>query len=108
MSKKKKTRPQHQKQVKDQQIKPEPVRVKQKATAETSSAFAFGRENYKLLLIGLAFIIAGFLLMIGGGSDDPNIFSEGIFSFRRMTLAPILILAGYVIEIFAIMKKPKE
>ncbi|MBE9491649.1 MAG: DUF3098 domain-containing protein [Bacteroidetes bacterium] len=108
MSKKKKARPQHQKQVKDQLKKPEPVRVKQKATTETSSAFAFGRENYKLLLIGLAFIIVGFLLMIGGGSDDPNIFSEDVFSFRRMTLAPILILAGYVIEIFAIMKKPKE
>ncbi len=46
--------------------------------------------------------------MIGGGSDDPNVFSEKIFDFRRLTLAPILILAGYVVEIFAIMKKPKE
>ena len=46
--------------------------------------------------------------MIGGGSDDPNVFNEDIFNFRRLTLAPILILAGYVIEVFAIMKKPKD
>jgi hypothetical protein len=70
--------------------------------------FAFGKENYRLLFIGLAFIIVGFLLMVGGGSDDPKVFNPEIFSFRRITLAPILILAGYVIEIFAIMKKPKD
>jgi hypothetical protein len=70
--------------------------------------FAFGRENYRLMLIGLAFIVVGFLLMVGGGSSDPNTFNPEIFSFRRITLAPILILAGYVIEIFAIMKRPKD
>jgi len=70
--------------------------------------FAFGRENYRLMLIGLAIIVAGYLLMIGGGSSDPDKFNPGIFSFRRITLAPILILAGYVIEIFAIMKRPKD
>jgi hypothetical protein len=79
-----------------------------KPGGEQSASFAFGRENYRLLIIGLVVILAGFLLMIGGGSDDPNEFSEGIFSFRRMTLAPILVLAGYVIEIYAIMKKPKD
>jgi hypothetical protein len=73
-----------------------------------TGGFAFTKENYRLLLIGLALIFVGFLLMIGGGSDDPNVFSEDIFNFRRMTLAPILILAGYVVEIFAIMKKPKD
>ncbi|MCK9401461.1 MAG: DUF3098 domain-containing protein [Bacteroidales bacterium] len=72
------------------------------------SGFAFGKENYRLLLIGLALIVLGFLLMIGGGSDDPKVFSQDIFNFRRITLAPILILAGYVVEIFAIMKKPKD
>ncbi|HNW76265.1 MAG TPA: DUF3098 domain-containing protein [Bacteroidales bacterium] len=70
--------------------------------------FAFGKENYRLMLIGLAFIGLGFLLMIGGGSSDPNQFNPEIFSFRRITLSPILILAGFVIEIFAIMKKPKN
>jgi hypothetical protein len=70
--------------------------------------FAFGKENYRLMLIGLALIVLGFLLMVGGGSTDPNKFNPEIFSFRRITLAPILILAGYVIEIFAIMKRPKD
>lgn len=79
---------------------------KQKGEVTGLSQFAFGKQNYKLLLIGLVLIMLGFLLMIGGGSDDPNVFSEKIFDFRRLTLAPILILAGYVVEIFAIMKKP--
>lgn len=72
------------------------------------SEFAFGKENFRLLFIGLAFIAVGFILMIGGGSDDPNVFSPAIFDFQRITLAPILILTGYVIEIFAIMKKPRD
>jgi hypothetical protein len=76
-------------------------------TANTGE-FAFGKENFQLMLVGLVFILVGFLLMIGGGSDDPTKFSPEIFSFRRLTLAPILILAGYVIEIFAIMKRPKD
>jgi hypothetical protein len=80
----------------------------QQLTLEEKSGFAFGRENYILLFTGLGLITLGFLLMIGGGSDDPNEFSDAIFNFRRMTLAPILVLAGYVVEIFAIMKKPKD
>ena len=78
------------------------------AKAANVGEFAFGKENYRLMLIGLAFIVVGFLLMIGGGSSDPTKFNPEIFSFRRITLAPILILAGYVIEIFAIMKRPKD
>jgi hypothetical protein len=74
--------------------------------ASSATGFAFGKQNYRLLFIGLALIFVGFLLMIGGGSDDPQVFSDKIFNFRRLTLAPILVLAGYVIEIFAIMKKP--
>jgi hypothetical protein len=80
----------------------------QKLTLEEKSGFAFGRENYRLLLIGLALIAIGFILMVGGGSDDPNVFSDKIFNFQRLTLAPILILAGFVVEILAIMKKPKD
>ncbi|MGE0637414.1 MAG: DUF3098 domain-containing protein [Bacteroidia bacterium] len=72
------------------------------------SDLAFGKENYILLLVGLAFIVTGFILMTGGGSEDPNVFSEEIFSFRRITLAPIVVITGFVIEIFAIMKKPKD
>ena len=93
--------------------KNKPVSKEKQAASKTvepvsRAGFAFGKENYRLLLIGLALIVVGFLLMIGGGSDDPNVFSEDIFNFRRLTLAPILILAGYVVEIFAIMKKPKD
>lgn len=81
---------------------------KARPAGDAGLAFAFGKENYRLLLIGLVVILVGFLLMIGGGSDDPNVFSEDIFSFRRMTLAPILVLAGYIIEICAIMKKSRD
>lgn len=73
-----------------------------------SGEFAFGKENYILMIIGLVLLVLGFLLMIGGNSKDPNTFNEAIFSPRRLTVAPILILAGYVVEIFAIMKKPKD
>jgi hypothetical protein len=87
--------------------KPEKAQV-QKQSLEEKSGFAFGKENYRLLLIGIALIVLGFVLMIGGGSDDPAEFSEGIFNFQRLTLAPLLVLAGYVVEIIAIMKKPKD
>jgi hypothetical protein len=70
--------------------------------------FALRPENYKLLAIGFVIIVIGFLLMIGGKSNDPNKFSENIFSFRRITLAPIVVLAGFIFEIWAIMKKPKD
>lgn len=70
--------------------------------------FALGWENYKLLAIGFAIVVIGFLLMLGGRSDNPNEFSQKIFSFRRITLAPIVVLAGFIFEIWAIMKKPGE
>ena len=68
--------------------------------------FALGSENYKLLAIGFVIIIIGFLLMLGGKSESPDKFSETIFSFRRITLAPIVVLSGFIFEIWAIMKKP--
>ena len=86
---------------------------KKAATAATpvhkgkKEGFAFGPENYKLMIIGLIVLFTGYLLMVGGGSDDPKVFNPEIFSFRRITLAPIVILIGFVIEIFAIMKKSK-
>ena len=70
--------------------------------------FPLQKENYILLIIGFAIIMIGFLLMMGGKSDDPNVFNPEIFNFRRITLAPILVLVGFVFEIWAIMKKPKE
>ncbi len=71
------------------------------------TGFALGKENYKLMAIGFAVIVVGFILLAGGGSDDPNVFSEDLFSFRRLTIAPIVLLAGFIFEIYAIMKKPK-
>jgi hypothetical protein len=81
---------------------------KPKPSENKATDLAFDRKNYMLLIIGLVLLFLGFLLMIGGGSDDPNVFNEKIFSFRRITLAPILIIAGFVVEIFAIMKKPNK
>ena len=65
--------------------------------------FIFSRANYKLMLIGFVVIALGFILMIGGGSDDPNIFNPDIFNFRRIRLAPTLVLIGFGIEIAAIL-----
>lgn len=75
---------------------------------ETEQKFVFNRENYIWLISGLVLMAIGFLLLIGGGSDDPEVFSDALFDFQRLTLAPILILAGLVVEIFAIMKRPKK
>lgn len=77
-------------------------------TNDKPEFFVFGKHNYKFLLIGLGFILAGFLLMMGGGSDSPDEFNDAMFGFQRLTLAPILILAGFAIEIYAIMSKPKD
>jgi hypothetical protein len=79
-----------------------------KKEEEKKAGFALGRENYKLMAIGFAVIIIGFILMAGGRSDDPKVFSEEIFSFRRVTLAPLIVLAGFIFEIYAIMKRPRE
>lgn len=76
---------------------------------QDSTGFALGKENLKLMLIGLAIIILGFVLMTGGKSTDPNVFNKDvIFSFRRITLAPIVVVFGFLFEIYAIMKKPKS
>ena len=70
--------------------------------------FAFTKQNYILLIVGILLICAGLLLMIGGGSDDPNVFNDDIFNAQRLTIAPILIAAGFIVEIFAIMYKAKQ
>lgn len=68
----------------------------------------FGKENYMWMLIGLAVLAVGFFLMAGGKSSDPTVFNDSdVYSTTRITVAPILIITGFIIEIFAIMKKPK-
>lgn len=73
-----------------------------------NNGFLFTKKNYQLMLLGIAFIVLGFILMSGGGADDDTSFNPEIFNFRRITLAPILILIGFVIEGFAIMYKQKK
>ncbi|WP_317899637.1 DUF3098 domain-containing protein [Aurantibacillus circumpalustris] len=67
----------------------------------------FTKKNYYVLVAGIALIILGYVLMIGGGSDDPNVFNPEIFNFQRITLAPMVCLIGFVSIIVAIMWRPK-
>lgn len=70
--------------------------------------FLFEKANYKILLIGIAVIVLGFILMSGGGSDDPKVFSDEIFNFRRIRLAPTVVLIGFGITVYSIIKNPKK
>jgi hypothetical protein len=70
--------------------------------------FIFQKKNYLFMFIGLAFISLGFILMSGGGSDDPNVFNPEIYNFRRIRLAPTLVLIGLGIEVYAILLNPHK
>lgn len=85
------------------------IPVKQPAhIAKTQQGDLFTKDNYWWMLIGVVIVAIGILLMVGGKSKDPQIFqADVIYSFTRITLAPILIVGGLVIEVYAIMKKPK-
>jgi hypothetical protein len=75
---------------------------------KSKEEFLFGKKNYKWMVIGLAFITLGFVLMAGGGSDDPEVFNKAMYSFRRIRLAPTLVLIGFVIEVYAILADPTK
>jgi len=70
--------------------------------------FIFGKKNYISMIIGLVFITLGFILMSGGGSEDPNIFNPEIYNFRRIKLAPTLVLIGFGIQVYAILLNPNK
>ncbi len=70
--------------------------------------FIFQKKNYTFMFIGIAFIALGFILMSGGGSDDPNVFNPDIYNFRRIRLAPTLVLIGLGIEVYAILLNPHK
>lgn len=80
---------------------------------QPKDTFYFGKENYKWMLIGLIFIVIGFLLMIGpdantvNGKWDSNVWNDGIFSIRRIRIAPLFVVIGFGIEVYAILKKNK-
>lgn len=79
-----------------------------KRKESTDTGFIFGRKNYKFMLIGLGIIALGFILMSGGGSDDPNVFNPDIFSWRRIRLAPTLVLIGFGVQVYAILLNPNK
>ncbi|MEG0795593.1 MAG: DUF3098 domain-containing protein [Odoribacter sp.] len=77
-------------------------------TPDKKAGFPIPVSSYKMILIGFGIVLLGFLLMMGGGSHDPNVFDYNIFSFRRITLAPIVVLIGFGFVFWAIMRKPKQ
>ncbi len=79
------------------------------SNTENSEAveFAFGKKNYILMGVGILLLILGFVLLSGGGSETPEVFNPEIFNFQRIKLAPMIMLSGFILEIFAIMYRPK-
>ena len=75
---------------------------------EKDNGLVFSKENYRILLIGIGILLLGFVIMSGGGSDDPKVFNPEIFNFRRLTLAPIIVLTGFGVVMYSIMKKPRK
>ena len=74
----------------------------------SENKFLFGKKNYIIMLIGIAIIGLGFILMSGGGSDDPNVFNPEIYNFRRSRLAATIVIIGLAVEIYAILAKSKK
>ena len=73
-----------------------------------NTGFVFGKKNYTFMFIGVAVIVVGFILMSGGGSEDPNEFNDAIYNFQRIRLAPTLVLIGFAIEVYAILLNPDK
>ena len=84
------------------------LKIKKMNNDTNKPEFLFDSINYKILLIGIAVIALGFILMSGGGSKDPNVFNEEIFNFRRIRLAPTVVLIGFGITIYSILKNPTK
>ncbi|MCK9611696.1 MAG: DUF3098 domain-containing protein [Bacteroidales bacterium] len=82
--------------------------TKSKLPDKQTAGLLFDKRNYIIMLAGILLIALGFILMAGGGSDDPNVFNYDMFNTQRLTVAPILILLGFVAEVVAIMLKPKQ
>ena len=81
----------------------------QKRKQEASdNGFIFEKKNFIFMLIGIGVIALGFILMAGGGSDDPNVFNPDIYNWRRIRLSPTLVLIGFGIEVYAILMKPSK
>lgn len=83
-------------------------RIEKEQQEKKGFAFAFDKINYILMGVGLVLLLLGYILLTGGGSDDPNVFNNAMFDSRRLVVAPIIITLGLVIEVVAIMRKPKQ
>ena len=70
--------------------------------------FNFGKRNYQLMILGVVLIMCGYILMSGGKSEDPEVFNDAIFNFRRLTLSTIFLVSGFIVEVFAILHKSKD
>lgn len=81
--------------------------TKKKETNKKQAVFLFSKRNYLIMAVGLVFIVIGFVLMAGGGSTDPKVFNEEIYNFRRIRLAPTLVLIGFAVEVYAVLYKDK-
>ena len=82
------------------------LNLKNYINMEEKSKMVLGRKNYNFIILGCLVVLLGFILMSGGGSEDPNVFNEEeLFSFSRITLAPFLVISGYGLVLFGIMKK---
>jgi hypothetical protein len=79
-----------------------------KKNKKNSKDFIFEKKNYQVMVIGIIFIAIGFILMSGGASEDPNVFNPEIYNFRRIRLAPTLVLIGFGIQVYAILLNPKK
>ncbi|MDG1263389.1 MAG: DUF3098 domain-containing protein [Flavobacteriaceae bacterium] len=79
-----------------------------KKIKSTKKQFLFGKRNYQFLLLSISIISLGFILMVGGGSSDPNVFNPEIFNFRRIRLAPSLVLFGFGIAVYSILTYSKK
>jgi len=75
---------------------------------KSKTTFIFEKKNYLIMILGLVFIAFGFILMSGGATDDPNIFNAEIYNFRRIRLAPTLVLIGFGIQVYAILFSTKK
>jgi|TARA_B100000767_G_scaffold66636_1_gene63015 hypothetical protein len=79
-----------------------------KKNKKNSEDFIFEKKNYQVMVIGIIFIAIGFILMSGGASEDPNVFNPEIYNFRRIRLAPTLVLIGFGIQVYAILLNPRK
>ena len=80
----------------------------QNGRSKPKKQFIFGKRNYLIMFAGIGLIAMGYILMAGGGSEDPNVFDESIFNFRRIRLAPTLVLLGLGLQVYAILANPDK